>query len=142
MKGTYVLFADGNWNDGVPMGGGVLKRPTRNSLIVVEGASFSVPIQSNLIDHWEYGALIEGVKRARENGVTYLRAYMDRRSVVEQVEARLWKTRTPWSTKLALVPFVDEVLELVDGMDFQLSWIPSALNKEADALARGMPPSG
>jgi ribonuclease HI len=137
-RGTYVLFADGNRNDGSPMAGGVIKYPTRNALHVVEGGVYSIPVQSEMIDHWEYAALIEGLTIARRQGIGYLRAYMDRRSVVEQVEGRLWETRRPWKTKAAsLVPLVDEVLELADGIDFRLSWIPAALNKEADALARG-----
>lgn len=70
-RGTHVLFADGKRNGGSPMAGGVPKHPTGNSLQIVDGGTYCLPIQSDLIDHWEYGALIEGLKVARRQGVSY-----------------------------------------------------------------------
>jgi ribonuclease HI len=111
------------------MVGGLLKYRRNGRWVPVPGGEFSLPIAAESIDEWEYGALIQGIKLGRSHGVKYLRAFMDRESVVEQVNGR-------WKVDPALRPLHDEVTALVEGMNFRLSWIPRELNAAADALAR------
>jgi ribonuclease HI len=133
-RGYYLLFSDGNRNaPGEPMIGALLKYRRNGKWVIAPDGEISETIDSESIDEWEYGALIAGLKRARTLGVKYLRAYMDRESVVEQVNGR-------YKVNPALQSLHDEVSALVEGINFRLSWLPRELNLEADIAARNQPP--
>ena len=129
-SGFLLLFTDGNLNPpGRPMIGGVLRYQRGTSWIDLPDGSFSKVASGDSIDSWEYEALIEGLTLAKRHGAKYVSAYMDRRSVVEQVNGR-------WKIKPALEPLRERVTEAASGVDFRLSWIPREMNAAADKLGR------
>lgn len=78
----------------------------------------------------EYRGLLEGLKAAAALGATEVEAYMDSKLVVEQMNGR-WKIKHPFMQKLAL-----ECRGFIQGLEgFQLTWVPRAQNKVADALS-------
>jgi ribonuclease HI len=137
--GFHILFTDGNKNPGgTPKIGGLLKYRTKGRRWEqLPGGEFTKRARGRSIDEWEYEALIEGIKLAMDKGAKYVWAYMDRRSVVEQV------IHPSESHASRLVPYRDEVLKLKAGFTvFELSWIPREMNREADDLARSSRESG
>lgn len=78
----------------------------------------------------EYQGLLEGLKAAVSLGATEVEAYMDSKLVVEQINGR-WKIKHPFMQKLAL-----ECRAIIQNLEgFQLTWVPRAQNKVADALS-------
>jgi ribonuclease HI len=106
--GFYLLFTDGNRNPGgAPMIGGLLKYRTKSRRWnPLPDGSFSKRAKGDSIDAWEYEALIEGLKLAKDRHARYLWAYMDRRPIVEQINDPKWKVRPE------LRPYRDVVWEL------------------------------
>jgi ribonuclease HI len=132
LRGNCFLFTDAN-SRGAHMIGGHIARAAgkRNPVLVpVEGGSFGRPTDRREIDDMEYEALIEGLKLARDLGIEHIWAYTDRRSIVEQ----FYKCRQHEDDRLKNLNTVKEMRKSFKG--FGISYIPRALNIQADLLAR------
>lgn len=78
----------------------------------------------------EYHGLLRGLEVAVELGADEVDFFMDSKLVVEQMNGR-WKIKHPDMQALAL-----EARKLIDQIGtFNLSWVPRAKNKVADALS-------
>jgi ribonuclease HI len=138
-SGYYLLNTDGG-NRGNPSGcaaiGALLR--TRRLVAVAQISKAICPATHNVA---EYGALIEGLKLARDHGVQHIRVYMDSELVVEQVNGAA-AVKEKHLKKLH-----EDVSILVAAFkSFRVAWVPREMNAEADRLVRDAldrsPPEG
>ncbi len=137
-SGYYLLFTDGSMassghrRPGDPPGegriGAMLKRAHNGRLREVDHRSVAIGPASP--DEAEYRALIEGLGLANDRGVRCIHVFTDRHSVVEQMY-------DPKKVKQTDPKLYKQARELARSFHcFWISWVPRAMNTEADALTR------
>lgn len=127
--GSCVLFTDAGTKGSARIGGAIFRAQGRKRHLV-EVKRFSRAAQkTQSIDHMEYEALIEGMRLAKQLGVQWLWAFVDRRPIVQQFYQ--WPRKPAESSRKNL-----QTVELSWGFtSFGMSWLPRDLNV-ADAIAR------
>jgi ribonuclease HI len=129
-KGYYLLFIDGGTRaheQGQAEGaiGVILQEPDRGP-VLARIAEKVGPVGSP--HEAEYHALIRGLKLAAEKRLPYVAAFSDSVNVVNQI-VRGWK-KNERATELC-----EEVEEALKPFkNWQLSWVPREMNREADEL--------
>src|SRR5918995_4387858 len=136
-RGYYLLNTDGGMasgqgrrRSGDPLGraaiGALLRTPR---LVPVAQISKAIgPATHNVA---EYRALIEGLKLARDYGIQRIRVYMDSELVVDQVNGVSAVRQTHLSE---LHEAASSLVALFKSI--RISWVPRAMNAEADRLVR------
>lgn len=124
------MASDGRRRSGDPLGNaaiGALLRTPRLATVAQISRAIG-PATHNVA---EYRALIEGLKLARDYGVTRVRVYMDSELVVDQVNGvsavRQAHLRELHEVASGLVALFDSI---------RISWVPREMNAEADRLVR------
>ncbi|MDO5031318.1 bifunctional RNase H/acid phosphatase [Corynebacterium sp.] len=124
-----VIFADGGsrGNPGIAGSGTAVYTADRKTLLKEIAYVVGTKSTNNVA---EYHGLLRGLEAALELGASEVEFYMDSKLVVEQMNGR-WKIKHPDMKELAL-----KARALIDRLDvFELSWVPRAQNKVADALS-------
>jgi ribonuclease HI len=128
-SGYYLLNTDGG-NSGNPSGGAAIGALLRTRRLVAV-AQISKPIGPATHNVAEYGALIEGLKLARDHGVQHIRVYMDSELVVEQLCRR---SAVKQERLKQLHKDASSFADLFKS--FRIAWVPREMNAEADRLVR------
>jgi ribonuclease HI len=128
--GSCVLFTDAGTKGGPRIGGAIFRAQGRKKRLI-EVKRFSRAAQkTESIDHMEYEALIEGMRLAKQLGVQWLWAFVDRRPIVQQFY------ECPRRPAVSSRKNLRTVVELSWAFtSFGISWLPRDLNV-ADAIAR------
>ena len=123
---SFKLFTDGaarNNPNGPAAGGAVIKSPLN---IVLFELSEDFGTTTNNVA--EYRALLLGLKKCKEIGISKLQVFMDSKLVVEQMSGR-WKVKNK-----VLIPIYNEIKEITFD-EIKFTWIPRKENVHADQLA-------
>ena len=124
-----VIYADGGsrGNPGIAGSGTAVYSADRQQLLREIAYVVGTKSTNNVA---EYHGLLRGLEAAVELGADEVDFFMDSKLVVEQMNGR-WKIKHPDMQALAL-----EARKLIDQIGtFNLSWVPRAKNKVADALS-------
>ena len=124
-----VIYADGGsrGNPGIAGSGTAVYSADRQQLLREIAYVVGKKSTNNVA---EYHGLLRGLEAAVELGADEVDFFMDSKLVVEQMNGR-WKIKHPDMQALAL-----EARKLIDQIGtFNLSWVPRAKNKVADALS-------
>ncbi|HET8615464.1 MAG TPA: bifunctional RNase H/acid phosphatase [Actinomycetales bacterium] len=128
MTRRFVVETDGGsrGNPG-PAAFGALVRDAETGQVLAEQAEFLGVVSNNVA---EYSGLVAGLRMARTLDPTCtVEVRMDSKLVVEQMSGR-WKIKHEDMRRLAL-----EARDVVDPARVTYTWVPRALNKDADRLA-------
>ena len=129
-KGYYLLFIDGGKRaneQGEAEGaiGVILQEPDCGAVLAREAEKVG-PVGSP--QEAEYRALIHGLKLAAEKELPYIAAFSDSANVVNQVTER-------WNKNERATELYEEVKEALGSFaEWQLSWVPREMNRDADKL--------
>jgi probable phosphoglycerate mutase len=124
----FVVEADGGsrGNPG-PAAFGALVRDPETGQVLAEQAEFLGVVSNNVA---EYSGLVAGLRMATSlDPDCTVEVRMDSKLVVEQMSGR-WKIKHEDMRRLAL-----EARDVVDPARVTYTWVPRALNKDADRLA-------